>query len=290
MRFVAYRENGRRGLAVLAEGGLRGVDEGEAAELAGGLEALLSAGDEALRRAAALIAERGRVLDESGIEFLPPLERPSKIICIGLNYRDHSAEAGFEQPAYPTVFARFGSSLIGAGAPTVCPRTSTQLDYEGELAAIIGKGGRHISREDALDHIAGYAVFNDISVRDYQFKSPQWTVGKNFDATGAFGPCFVTADELPAGCKGLRLETRVNGQVVQSASTDDMVFDVAELVFILSEAMTLQPGDVIVTGTPAGVGFSRNPPLFLQAGDVVEVEVERVGLLRNPVVDEVAAG
>lgn len=289
MRFVAYRENGRRGLALRGNDGLRGVDFDDAPELAGGLDALLSAGDDALDAAAALVARRGRPLAEDALELLPPLARPPKILCIGLNYRDHSAEAGFEQPTYPTVFARFGSSFVGAGAPLVRPRGSDQLDYEGELAAIIGKGGRHISREDALDHIAGYAVFNDASVRDYQFRSPQWTVGKNFDGTGAFGPDFVTADELPRGCKGLTLETRVNGEVLQRASTDDMVFDIAELVFILSEAMTLEPGDVIVTGTPAGVGFSRNPPLFLKAGDVVEVEVDQVGLLHNPVADEAAA-
>jgi 2-keto-4-pentenoate hydratase/2-oxohepta-3-ene-1,7-dioic acid hydratase in catechol pathway len=154
------------------------------------------------------------------------------------------------------------------------------------LVAVIGEGGRHISRERALDHVAGYSIFNDVSVRDYQFKSPQWTVGKNFDGTGPFGPAFVTADELPAGGKGLRIQTRLNGAVMQDANTDDMVFDVATLIATISEAITLESGDVIVTGTPSGVGQSRNPPVFMKAGDRVEVEIEKIGVLSNVVVDE----
>jgi len=176
--------------------------------------------------------------------------------------------------------------LIGDGAPIVRPRASIQLDFEGELVAIIGKPGRNIDGSDALDHVVGYSIFNDASVRDFQFKSPQWTVGKNFDGTGAFGPCLVTADELPPGGKGLRLQTRLNGEVVQDASTDDMVFDVATLITIISEAMTLNSGDVIVTGTPSGVGLSRKPPLFMRAGDFVEIEIEKIGVLSNPVTEE----
>jgi 2-keto-4-pentenoate hydratase/2-oxohepta-3-ene-1,7-dioic acid hydratase in catechol pathway len=153
---------------------------------------------------------------------------------------------------------------------------------------VLGKGGRHIRREDALSHVAGYALFNDASVREYQFKTPQWTMGKNFDGTGAFGPDFVTADELPAGVKGLRLETRLNGEVVQSASTDDMVFDVETLIVLLSEAVTLEAGDVIVSGTPSGVGWARNPKLLMRHGDVCEVSVEGIGTLRNEIVDEAA--
>lgn len=166
------------------------------------------------------------------------------------------------------------------------PLVSDQLDYEGEIVAIVGKGGRHISKASALEHIAGYSVFNEGSVRDFQFKAPQWTVGKNFDNTGAFGPYFVTADELPPGCKGLRLRTLLNGQVVQDASTDSMVFDVATLVVTISEAITLEPGDLIVTGTPSGVGLARKPPLFMKPGDVCEVEVEGLGKLINSIADE----
>jgi 2-keto-4-pentenoate hydratase/2-oxohepta-3-ene-1,7-dioic acid hydratase in catechol pathway len=163
---------------------------------------------------------------------------------------------------------------------------STQLDFEGEMVAVIGKSGRHIRKEDALSHVAGYSIFNDASIRDYQFKSAQWTIGKNFDHTGAFGPEFVTADALPPGASGLRLQTRLNGAVVQEASTASMIFDVATLVALLSEAVCLQPGDVIVTGTPSGVGLARKPPLFMKAGDVCEVEIEGLGILRNPIEDE----
>lgn len=166
------------------------------------------------------------------------------------------------------------------------PKISIQLDFEGELALVIGRGGRHIGKDKALQHVAGYSIFNDVSIRDYQTKSPQWTVGKNFDGTGAFGPALVSADTLPPGCAGLSLTTRLNGEVMQSANTRDMIFDVASLIATISEAMTLVPGDVIVSGTPAGIGWARKPPVFMQAGDICEVEIEGIGLLRNPVVNE----
>uniref|UniRef100_UPI003F499C3D fumarylacetoacetate hydrolase family protein n=1 Tax=Cupriavidus necator TaxID=106590 RepID=UPI003F499C3D len=228
----------------------------------------------------------GETLDAAGIAYLPPLARPPKILCIGLNYADHTKESQYEQPDYPTIFLRVQTSLIAHQAPLVRPRVSDSLDFEGEIAVVMAKGGRHIDKEDALSHVAGYALFNEGSVREYQFKSPQWTVGKNFDGTGAFGPDLVTADELPPGARGLLLQTRLNGEVVQSASTDDMVFDVATLISVISEAMTLEPGDVIVTGTPSGIGWARTPRLMMQPGDVCEVIVEGLGTLRNPVVDE----
>jgi 2-keto-4-pentenoate hydratase/2-oxohepta-3-ene-1,7-dioic acid hydratase in catechol pathway len=163
---------------------------------------------------------------------------------------------------------------------------SSQLDYEGELVAVVGKSGRHIAEHDALDHVLGYSLFNDASIRDYQTKSPQWTVGKNFDGTGAFGPMLVTEDELPPGAAGLQIQTRLNGQIVQNASTSDMVFSVARLISILSEAMTLEAGDIIVTGTPAGVGVARKPQLFMKHGDICEVEIEKIGILTNRIEDE----
>lgn len=184
---------------------------------------------------------------------------------MGLNYVDHAAEGHFEIPNAPTIFGRFASSLIGDGAPIVRPRVSDQLDFEGELVAVIGRGGRDIDRADALDHVAGYSIFNDASIRDWQFQTPQWTLGKDFDDTGAFGPGFVPAFALPRGARGLRLQTRLNGVVVQDASIDDMIFPVEGLVVLLSQAMTLEAGDVIVTGTPAGVGFARTPPLWMTA-------------------------
>ena len=215
-----------------------------------------------------------------------PLNARGKIICVGLNYRDHAGESGMQVPEYPTLFARFASSLIAHGAPIVRPPESERLDYEGELVAVIGKGGRRIAKADALDHVAGYSIFNDGSIRDFQLRTPQWTMGKNFDGTGAFGPVFVTADELPPGARGLKIETRLNGQTMQSGSTDDLIFDVATLVSLISAGITLEAGDIIVTGTPSGVGAARKPPVFMKAGDVCEIEIEKIGVLRNRIVDE----
>jgi 2-keto-4-pentenoate hydratase/2-oxohepta-3-ene-1,7-dioic acid hydratase in catechol pathway len=287
MKFLTFALEGKPGLAVETPDGFRGLLAG-ADGYPGDLGALIAQGEAALREAGAALAEGDRI-DLDRVEYLPPLRNPPKVVCVGLNFHDHSAESGFKQPDYPTIFGRFNSSLIGHGAPIVRPHFSEQLDYEGELVAVIGKGGRNIAEADALDHVAGYSIFNDGSIRDYQFKSPQWTMGKNFDDTGAFGPWFVTADALPPGCKGLKLETRLNGRTVQSASIDDMVFSVAQLVAILSEGMTLQAGDVIVAGTPSGVGLARKPQLFMKAGDVCEVEIEGLGILSNPIVDGPAA-
>lgn len=285
MRFQVFKSGGKQGLGVLdAKGQLRGCLEDEDA-YPGTLETLIGKGDEVLQTAGRCLLD-GRVFSATDVEVLPPLQSPGKIICIGLNYLEHAKEGGFQPPTYPAVFARFQSSLLGSGAPLVRPKASEQLDFEGELVVVIGKPGRHIAQENALEHVAGYSVFNDGSVRDFQMKGAQWTVGKNFDGTGAFGPCLVTPDEVPAGGKGLRVQTRLNGKIVQDASTDDMIFDVATLIALLSEALTLQAGDVIVTGTPPGVGFTRQPALYMKAGDVCEVEIEGIGLLRNHVVDE----
>jgi 2-keto-4-pentenoate hydratase/2-oxohepta-3-ene-1,7-dioic acid hydratase in catechol pathway len=270
-----------------AGGGFRGAFEGDPA-FPGPLSQLIAEGASALRLAGSRLV-KGIAIDPAAVEWLPPLPAPGKIICVGLNYVDHSIESGFVPPAYPTIFARFSSSMIGHGAPIRRPMASVQLDYEGEMVAVIGKAGRHIARDQALDHVAGYSIFNDASIRDFQTKAPQWTVGKNFDDTGPFGPFMVTADELPAGGKGLRIRTRLNGQIVQDASTDDMIFDVASLIAILSEAITLWPGDIILSGTPSGVGMARKPPLFMKHGDVCEVEIEGIGTLRNPVIDEIGA-
>ena len=289
MRFITFRSAASEGVAVsLGEDEAYGLLEHDP-DYPGNLFSLLSQGPGALRNACERLLSGPRV-DLREVQLLPPIQRPGKIICIGLNYRDHAAEGGFEITGYPTIFARYSSSLTGHDAPLICPRVSDELDYEGELVAVIGKRGRHISRDDALAHIAGYSIFNDGSVRDYQFKSSQWTMGKNFDSTGAFGPLFVSADELPPGAKGLRLETRLNGVLVQSASTDNMLFDVAALVSIISEALTLEPGDIIVTGTPSGVGMARNPKLFMKPGDVCEVEIEKIGTLTNHVVAEEGGG
>ncbi|CAN7360039.1 fumarylacetoacetate hydrolase family protein [Bosea sp. LjRoot90] len=287
MRLATILHDGKPTLAAY-----RGADLIDLAKAGSGLPesvlAFLEGGDEARGAVARAIdaAPAEAVLDPEAVTFLPVVPRPGKIICVGLNYADHSAESGFKQPDYPTLFGRFATSLIGHRAPLIRPNLSDQLDYEGEIAAVIGRRAKHVPKAAALDHVAGYAVFNEGSVRDYQFKAPQWTVGKNFDGTGAFGPALITSDELPPGARGLRIATRLNGETVQSASTDDMVFDVATLISIISEAITLEPGDVIVTGTPAGVGVARKPQLFMKPGDVCEVEVEGIGLLVNPIVQE----
>jgi acylpyruvate hydrolase len=285
MRFLTFKSKGVRGTGVVdASGAVRGLLAGDN-RFPGTLDQLVVAGAPALAAAGKDLAA-GSLFDPQQVELLPPLMASPKIICIGLNYSAHADEGGFQPPEYPAVFARFNSSLIGHRAPLVRPRVSDKFDYEGELVVVIGRGGRAISKDAALSHVIGYSIFNDASVRDYQMKSTQWTMGKNFDGTGAFGPHLVTADELPAGGAGLRLQTRLNGKVVQDASTAELIFDVKTLISLLSEAFTLESGDIIVSGTPSGVGFARKPPLWMKAGDVCEVEIEGLGTLVNPVVDE----
>jgi 2-keto-4-pentenoate hydratase/2-oxohepta-3-ene-1,7-dioic acid hydratase in catechol pathway len=279
MRFRAYDRNGTYGLAVEIDGIWRDLGMYRLADL-------ITDGRERDRT----IADGAPVMDFSGTKLLPPIPNPGKILCVGLNYVDHAAESPYVNvPKYPAFFARFASSLIPDGAPIIRPECSHELDYEGELIAVIGRRARHVSEADALDHVAGYSTFNDGSIRNYQFLAPQWTPGKNFDNTGAFGPDFVTADELPKGARGLRLEVFLNGKKMQSANTDDMVFSVAQLVSTASEFMTLEPGDIIATGTPAGVGFARKPPVFMKHGDTVEVRIEKIGTLSNPVRNEIPA-
>ncbi len=217
------------------------------------------------------------------VELLPPVPRPGKIICIGLNYRAHAIEGGNAIPEYPAVFMRGATSLTPSGGPILYPECSDKLDYEAELAVVIGRAATRVSVANALAHVAGYSCFNDGSVRDYQRKSTQWTMGKNFDCTGGFGPELVTPDELPVGASGLRIVARLNGQVMQDQPIRDMIFPIAKIIAYVSAFTPLSPGDVIATGTPPGVGVFRKPPVFLQPGDVCEVEIDGLGVLRNPV-------
>jgi 2-keto-4-pentenoate hydratase/2-oxohepta-3-ene-1,7-dioic acid hydratase in catechol pathway len=226
-------------------------------------------------------------LDYGAVRFALPVSDAGKILCVGLNYLDHAREGGRAVPTYPALFIRTLQSLVPAGSPLVRPIVSTSFDYEAELAVVIGRRCRHVSEANALEHVFGYTLFNDGTVRDYQRMSAQWTPGKNFDRTGSFGPAVVSQDELPAGATGLRITCTVNGALVQDANTADMIFPVARLVAILSEVMALEPGDVIATGTPAGVGFARQPPLWLKDGDLVTVAIEGVGQLSNGVIDEI---
>ena len=224
----------------------------------------------------------GRPLAE--VQLAPCIPEPGKIICLGVNYVDHAKEGGNTVADYPTLFLRCSTSLLAHRAPMKVPHVSDKLDYEAELAVVIGRRTHRVSEETALEAVFGYACFNDGSLRDYQRRTTQWTIGKNFDGTGAFGPSLVTADELPPGCTGLRIQSRLNGQVMQNANTSDMVFGVARTIALLSDVLTLEPGDVLVMGTPAGVGYARNPPVWMKPGDTIEIDIERVGVLANPVV------
>ncbi|MBR9763386.1 MAG: fumarylacetoacetate hydrolase family protein [Rhodobacteraceae bacterium] len=282
MRFMSYSADGKRGLAVQTDDGWRGLVEGSEG-WPGDLDDIIREGDFA---AAAEALARGTPVDPTAVDHDLPFRRAEKVLCVGLNYADHIAESKMDKPEFPTVFARFNGNLVANGGDLVRPRVSELFDYEGEMVAVIGKAGRAIPMDEALDHVAGYTIFNDGSVRDFQLSTPQWTVGKNFDGTGAISSVFVTADELPAGGSGLRLQTRLNGEVLQDANTDQLIFSVAELVSKLSIGMTLKPGDLIVSGTPSGVGFARDPKVMMKPGDVCEVEIEKIGVLRNPVVAE----
>jgi acylpyruvate hydrolase len=259
VHFLCFRHNCRRGLAASRDGtSYRGRLEGDPG-FPGFLDTLIQTSTPERESAgAALLA--GDAIDLDAIEVLQPLRSPGKIICVGLNYRDHAAESGMVLPDYPTLFARFASSLIAHDEPIIRPIDSDRLDDEGQLVAVIGKGGRRIPLAAALDHVAGCSIFNDGSIRDFQLRTSQWTVGKNFEGTGSFGPVVVT--------------------------TDDLIFDVATLVSLISASMTLSPGDLIVTGTPSGVGAVRKPPVCIKAGDVCEIEIERIGALRNRIVNE----
>ena len=255
------------------------------ADLPGTFPELL-AGDRLPDIAAKIPAAPASGLNLDQVIFRPVIPRPGKILCIGRNYAAHAAEGGAETPTFPEVFMRSATSLTAHQGTIVRPLCSVTLDFEGEFAFVVGKTCRHVTEEDALDYVAGYSLFNDGSIREYQKASTQWTVGKNFDSTGAFGPELVTADELPPGLAGLTLRTWLNGEQVQEGHIDDLVFPVRKLIAILSEGITLEPGDVVVTGTPSGVGFARKPPLWMRDGDTVEVEVEGLGRLVNTVRDE----
>lgn len=221
----------------------------------------------------------------SSVKLLPTIPNPAKIICVGLNYQAHVNETGRKDSKYPVMFTRFTDSHVAAGEPMVRPKVSGHFDYEGELAVIIGKGGRYIEEADALKHIAGYTCYNDGSIRDWQGHTHQYSPGKNFPSSGSYGPWMVTADEIPDPTK-LTLVTRLNGQEVQRTTTDLLIFPIPELIAYISGFTPLAAGDIIATGTPGGVGFKRNPPLYMKAGDVVEVDISSVGVLKNPIVNE----
>jgi 2-keto-4-pentenoate hydratase/2-oxohepta-3-ene-1,7-dioic acid hydratase in catechol pathway len=280
MRIVNFETGGVPGIAANEGSGWHGLthrDDG----FPGTLPELILQGADLLRVGRSL--GQSPAIDLNNVRLLPPVPAPPKILCVGLNYDDHLKESGLEKPVYPEIFARFATSLIAHQEPIRRPHESTALDYEAELAFVIGQPGRRISQEHALDHVAGYSLFNDATLRDFQLRTPQWTIGKNFDGTGSFGPWLVTPDALPPGARGLRIQGRLNGRVVQDSRTDLLIFTVPALIEMISVAMSLERGDVIITGTPGGVGAARKPPVFMQPGDVFEVEIENLGVLSNPV-------
>ena len=286
MRLLSFSEGGRESWGAVV--GEAVVDLGKALPHYPTLADFIASGDYA-RRDQIIGAEKpGPKL--SGIRFLPVVPRPEKIVCAVRNYLDHHNEAlasGLkrELTEYPPIFLRVWRSQVGHDEPVIRPKVSDHLDWEGELAVVIGKAGRHISQADAWAHVAGYSIFNDVSVRDWQRHAQQIASGKNFVGTGPFGPWLVTPDEIGDPAK-LKIETRVNGTVMQSADTSMLIFSIPRLIEYCSTIFDLVPGDVIATGTPAGVGFARKPPVFLKPGDVVEVEIENIGVLRNRVIDE----
>lgn len=282
VKFASFRLRGVPGYGLVTADGLRPVGSPFAARYPD-LRAVIAAGELPAAGASALASAQRP--DPAWLVMEPVIPNPGKILCVGVNYLEHIREMGREPPDYPVIFVRHPGSLVGDGEPIVRPSVSTQYDFEGEFAFVIGRNARYVPKERALDYIAGYACFMDGSVRDFQRQTSQFTAGKNFPRSGAFGPHLVTTDEIPDPA-ALRLVTRLNGQVMQAAPIADMRFGVADLVAYCSTFTELEPGDVITTGTPSGVGFARQPPVWLSPGDTLEVEVSGIGVLRNAVIAE----
>jgi 2-keto-4-pentenoate hydratase/2-oxohepta-3-ene-1,7-dioic acid hydratase in catechol pathway len=285
MRLAVYRSDTGPRVAGLRHGGLVDLEHADPG-LPSCIKRLLAQGPAGLQRAAAAI-NSGPVWPLGSAQLLAPVPSPEKVICVGLNYADHARESGQPVPKVPVVFSKFPTAVCASGDPIVLPRVSSEVDYEAELVVVIGVGGRHIPPERVRDHVAGYCCGNDVSARDWQIRKPggQWLLGKSFDTFAPLGPALVTADEIPDPQR-LAIRLRLNGQVMQDSSTAQFIFPVDTLVSYVSDVCTLAPGDLLFTGTPPGVGFARKPPVYLQPGDVVEVEIERIGTLRNPVVAE----
>lgn len=284
MKLMSFSHGGKSSWGAVGADGASVVDLGK--RLGGQYPDLKSliAGDGFTAAKAALAGASGDYKLDT-IKFLPVIPNPDKIICVGLNYADHVVETKREKTEDPALFVRWADSQSGHNEPMLVPHESTHLDYEGEIAAIIGKGGRRIAEADAYSHVAGYAPYNDGSIRDLQWATTQWTTGKNFPTTGAFGPWMTTVDEVPADSV-LTLITRLNGKEMQRATTQMMIHSIPRLIAFISNFTPLAPGDVIVTGTPGGVGGRKNPPLWMKDGDVCEIEIDRIGVLRNPIRNE----
>ena len=281
MKLISFSKNGNEGF-----GALSGEHVVDLTGLKGAatLRALLEA--DGLGAAREKLAAGAAAFKLADCTLLPPITNPSKVLCVGINYVEHAAEAGRTVGQYPVIFQRYADTLIGHGATMLKPKVSEKFDYEGELAVVIGTGGGHISKDDAMAHVAGYSCFNDASARDWQFHTHQYGMGKNFRTSGPFGPWLLTADEVPDYRK-LRIRTLVNGQELQNDTPAKLAFDVPHLISYISHALDWRPGDVLATGTPSGIGFKRNPPILLKDGDTVDIVIDGLGTLSNPVRDEV---
>ena len=284
MKLVTYTHAGTRATGAVVDDDhlvdLHAADPAIPPDMLG----LLAGGGAMLDRARAAVTNAGARIPLAAVTIEAPIPRPGKVLAIGLNYRDHAAESGQELPKHPVVFAKATTCVTGPGKPVHRPKASASVDWEGELCFVIGRNARHVAAAEAPSYVAGYMIGNDISVRDWQFHSPTWMIGKSFDTHGPTGPWLVTRDEVDAANLGIR--TFVNGEMVQQSNTNQLIFDVGAIIEYLSTACTLEPGDVVFTGTPAGVGVSRKPPRFLKAGDAVRVEIDGLGVLENPVIDE----
>jgi 2-keto-4-pentenoate hydratase/2-oxohepta-3-ene-1,7-dioic acid hydratase in catechol pathway len=289
MKIVGFEANGRLRLGVVEGDQVIDVNEvdknlpNDLGEVLRRQNGDLSSLKEAAKRAP---ASARRPL--KGLKFGLPVAKPGKIICLGLNYLEHVKEGSQRDniPKFPTIFFRVNTSLVPHGQPIVRPKASETLDYEAELIFVVGKRAKHLTMENAYSCIAGYSCGNEGSVREFQRKTTQWDMGKNFDRTGGFGPWMVTADEVPPGGKGLKIQTRLNGATLQSDNTDNMMFPVAETLVYLTQGITLEPGDIVFTGTPSGVGHPRKPPIWMKPGDTCEIDIEGVGVLSNPIENE----
>ena len=279
MKVVTFERNGVRSYGILENDRVLDVGNRLASRYAD-LRAVLAAG--ALQELLIASTQGPQTFQVEEVNFEPVIPNPQKILCVGLNYISHRTETKRPETKYPSIFTRFADTQVGHETPVLRPSFSTAFDYEGELAVVIGRRGRHISEQDVSAHIAGYSCYNDVSVRDWQRHTAQWTPGKNFPSTGAFGPSLVTPDEIP-DLGALTLTTRLNGKVMQEAPISDLIFSVPVIVSYISKFTPLYPGDVIATGTPGGVGDRRDPPVYMKDGDIVEVEIDRIGILRNVV-------
>jgi len=286
MKVVTFERNGVRSYGILENDRVLDVGNRLASRYAD-LRAVLAAG--ALQELLIASTQGPQTFQVEEVNFVPVIPNPQKILCVGLNYISHRTETKRPETKYPSIFTRFADTQVGHETPVLRPSFSTAFVYEGELAVVIGRRGRHISEQDVSAHIAGYSCYNDVSVRDWQRHTAQWTPGKNFPSTGAFGPSLVTPDEIP-DLGALTLTTRLNGKVMQEAPISDLIFSVPVIVSYISKFTPLYPGDVIATGTPGGVGDRRDPPVYMKDGDIVEVEIDRIGILRNVVQSEAHAG